>query len=388
MYVHNRPDCTRAPRPAPRAAHTSKETGAISSAPITEAAALAAAANELSRHAAVGIDTEFMRERTYYAQLCLVQLAADGIALCADPLALPSLDALRPLMGAPHQCKILHAARQDLEVLAPAVGALTNLFDTQVAAALIGFPAQVGYADLLRDALGVDLHKSQTRTDWSRRPLSPAQIEYALDDVRHLPALRAWLGERLERLGRSGWLEEEMTAIGGESMLPDPEQAWLRLRGFSELDPDRQRLAQQLAAWRERRAVSADRPRSWILPDAALRELVLQVPRDGAALARLRELPEGIRANSGAKLLELIDAAAVPLPAAPLPPRRRPDPERIATVSRLADLTRRLAAQLQLAPEILATRRELECLAAGERDAAVLRGWRREVIGAELLRAL
>ena len=134
--------------------------------------------------------------------------------------------------------------------------------------------------------------------------------------------------------------------------------------------------------------MSADRPRSWILPDAALRELVLQVPRDAAALARLRELPEGIRENSGAKLLELIAAARVPQPAAPLPQRRRPDPERVAAVARLADLTRQVGSQLRLAPEILATRRDLERLAGGERDGAVLRGWRREVIGAELLRAL
>ena len=372
----------------PRARHARKESGPISSAPITEPSALAAAASELSRHEAIGVDTEFMRERTYYAQLCLVQLAVDGLALCVDPLALPSLEPLRPLMAAPRKCKILHAARQDLEVLAPAVGPLSNLFDTQVAAALVGFPAQVGYGDLLRDSLGIDLHKNQTRTDWSRRPLSAAQIEYALDDVRHLPPLRAWLGERLESLGRRAWLDEEMAAIGSDLLAPEPEQAWLRLRGFADLDPDRQRLAQQLAAWRERRAMSADRPRSWILPDAALRELVLQVPRDAAALARLRELPEGIRDNSGAKLLELIAAAGVPRPAAPLPQRHRPDPERVAAVARLADLTRQVGSQLRLAPEILATRRDLERLAGGERDGAVLSGWRREVIGAELLRAL
>ncbi len=358
------------------------------SAPITNADALAAAAAELARHDAFGLDTEFMRERTYYAQLCLVQLAVDGLALCADPLALGSLEPLRPLMGAPATCKILHAARQDLEVLAPAVGALSNIFDTQVAAALVGFPAQVGYADLLRDSLGVDLHKNQTRTDWSRRPLSAAQIEYALDDVRHLLPLRAWLCDRLDRLGRRAWLEEEMAGISSESLAPDPEQAWLRIRAFAELDPERQRLAQMLAAWRERRAISADRPRSWILPDAALRDLVLQVPRDRAGLARLRELPEGIRENSGAQLLDVIAAAAVPQPAAPLPQRRRPDPAQLARVAQLADITRRIGAQLQLAPEILATRRELERLAGGQADGPVTSGWRREVIGTELLRAL
>ena len=360
----------------------------ISTAPITDSASLDAAALALSAHAVLGLDTEFMRERTYYAQLCLLQLGTDGIAVCVDPLALTSLDSLRPLFSARAPLKILHAARQDLEVLEPVVGPLHNVFDTQVAAALVGFPAQVGYADLVREILGVELHKSQTRTDWSRRPLSAAQIDYALDDVRHLPPLHAKLAERLGQLGRRGWFDEEMADIGSESFQVDPEQAWLRIKAFADLDPDRQRLARSLAAWRERRAMSSDRPRGWILPDAALRDIVLQVPRDRAALERVRELPEGIRANSGAQLLELVDAAAVANPAAPLPQRRRPDAQQLEQVARLADVTRRTAAALNLAPEVLATRRELEAVARGDRDGALLRGWRREAIGLELLKAL
>jgi len=364
------------------------ENTAIAAAPISDPAALAEAAATFSSHAVLGLDTEFMRERTYYAQLCLLQLGTDGFAVCVDPLALGALDALRPLLSASSPCKILHAARQDLEVLEPVVGALHNVFDTQVAAALVGFPAQVGYADLVREILGVELHKSQTRTDWSRRPLSAAQIDYALDDVRHLPALQARLAERLAQLGRRGWFDEEMADIGSESFQIDPEQAWLRIKTFADLDPDRQRLARSLAAWRERRAMSSDRPRGWILPDAALRDIVLQVPRDRAALERVRELPEGIRANSGAQLLELVDAAAVPDPAAPLPQRRRPDAQQLEQVARLADITRRIATSLNLAPEILATRREQEQLVRGDRDGALLRGWRREVIGLELLAAI
>ncbi len=329
-----------------------------------------------------------MRERTYYAQLCLLQLGGDGLAVCVDPLALTSLDVLRPLMSAAQPCKILHAARQDLEVLAPVVGTLQNVFDTQVAASLLGFPAQVGYADLVREVLGIELHKSQTRTDWSRRPLSAAQIDYALDDVRHLPPLRAKLAGRLEQLGRRGWFDEEMAQIGNETLLVDPDQAWLRIRTFADLDPDRQRLAQLLAAWRERRAMSSDRPRGWILPDAALRDIVLQVPRDHGGLERIRELPDGIRANSGAQLLELVNAAAVPHPAAPLQQRRRPDSRQVEQVTHLADIARRIAGSLELAPEILATRRELEALVRGERDGALLRGWRREILGLELLKAL
>ncbi len=358
------------------------------STPITDAAALSAAAAALAPHTALGLDTEFMRERTYYAQLCLLQLGADGACVCVDPLMLDTLEPLRPLMAAPGLCKILHAARQDLEVLAPAVGPLHNVFDTQVAASLVGFPAQIGYGDLVRELLGVELHKSQTRTDWSRRPLSTAQIEYALDDVRHLPPLREQLGERLERLGRAGWFSEEMAQLGGENFAIDPEQAWLRIKAFADLDPDRQRLARLLGAWRERRAMSSDRPRGWILPDGAFRDLVFQVPRDRAALTRLRELPDGIRENSGAQLLELISAAAVPEPPAALPQRRRPDPEQVDKVARLAGTARRIAATLGLAPEILATRRDLEQLARGQRDGPLLRGWRRETIGGELLKAL
>jgi len=360
----------------------------LTSTPITEEAALRAAAQSMAQSAVLGLDTEFMRERTYYAQLCLLQLSTESQALCVDPLALPSLEALRPLMASERSCKILHAARQDLEVLAPVVGPVSSLFDTQVAAALVGMPAQVGYAELVREKLGVELHKSQTRTDWSRRPLSAAQIEYALDDVRHLPPLRELLGERLDKLGRLAWFNEEMAQIERETYAVDPEQAWLRVRSFGDLDPDRARLARALAAWREQRAMRSNRPRGWILPDAALRDLVLQVPRDAAALGRITELPEGMRERSGAQLLSIIRDAAVPDPAPALPQRRRPDPAQLARVARLAAITRRVGNELQLAPELLATRRDMERLASGERDAAPLSGWRRAAVGEEMLKAL
>jgi ribonuclease D len=179
-----------------------------------------------------------------------------------------------------------------------------------------------------------------------------------------------------------------MAEIGSESFVIDPDQAWQRIKAFAELDPDRQRLAQGIAGWRERRAMSSDRPRGWILPDAALRDIVFQVPRSRSALERIRELPDGIRENSGAQLLELVSAAAVPEPPAPLPQRRRPDPEQVEQVTRLADLTRRVAGSLELAPEILATRRELEQFARGVHEGPLLRGWRRAVIGEELLKAI
>lgn len=338
---------------------------------------------------AIGLDTEFLRERTYFAQLCLLQLGlADG-PVCVDTLALDSLAPLAVVMGSATTCKVVHAARQDLEVLGPAVGPITPVFDTQVAAALAGMPAQVGYAQLCHELLAVTLAKEQTRTDWSRRPLSAGQIEYALDDARYLLPLRERLIATLQQLGRLAWFEEEMAQFDASaSFAVEPDQAWRRLRGLSDLDPVRQRVAQVLAAWRERRAVEADRPRGWILPDTALREMVLQVPRDSADLARIPDLPEGTRHRSGAQLLALIAAEQPPARLPELPPRRRPDPAHVEAVRRLAEVTQRVSRDLRLAPELLATRRDLERLVGGKRDGAPLRGWRRGVIGEELLQAL
>jgi ribonuclease D len=356
---------------------------------IRDAAALAGFAAAATDTNMIGIDTEFMRERTYYAQLCLLQIALPAGSAAIDTLALADLAALRPLMAAGGVRKVLHAARQDLEVLWPAIGALTGVYDTQVAAALTGLPPQIGYADLVERLLGVRLHKSQTRTDWTRRPLSPEQIAYALDDVRYLLPLRAQLDERLEQLGRRDWFEEEMGAYDGAgSFAVDPAEAWKRLKGLAELDPGRRELAQQLAAWREERAMASDRPRGWILPDAALRDIVLRVPRSEPELAQVAELPEGIRRNSGEQIIAIVSELGLPARLPPLPGRQRPDPERQQQVRRLADLTQATATRLGLAPELLATRRDLERLVAGARSGGPLEGWRRGVVGETLLAAL
>lgn len=357
---------------------------------INDSTTFAQLCAEMATHDVLGLDTEFMRERTYFAQLCLLQLSFGSRALCVDTLAMAAdLQAFRPLAGSSSICKVLHAARQDLEVLWPAAGAFKNLFDTQVAAALIGLPAQIGYGDLVRTLLKVDLRKAETRTDWTRRPLSDAQLAYAIDDVRHLIPLRDALRERLTQLKRWSWFEEEMAQLDAvNSFSVEPEEAWRRIKGVHELDSARQSLARTLAAWRERRAIQSDRPRSWILPDAALRDLVLWAPRTLDAMAELDELPTGIRNNSGADLLALIAAAQLPAQLPPLPRRRRPEPAETEAVRKLSQLTQQTGRELGLAPEILATRREMERLVAGDRDGGPLNGWRREVIGERLLQAL
>jgi ribonuclease D len=298
-----------------------------------------------------------------------------------DPLAAISLEVLKPLLAGAAAPKILHAARQDLEVLWPVFGALDPVYDTQIAASLVGLPAQIGYSELVRRLLGIELAKAETRTDWSRRPLTDAQLHYAVDDVAHLQALRELLDAQLAKLGRLGWLEEDLRDLARADLLfVDPEKAVERLRWSSELDPDRARLAQRLAAWRERRAMDKDRPRSWILDDAGLRTIVLRVPRTQAELAALPDLTAGFVERSGGAILELVQAAAMPATLAPLAQRQRPDPELQACVKRLGNALQARAQELSLVPEVLATRRDLESIARGAPISQVLHGWR----GAEL----
>ncbi len=354
---------------------------------IDTADALASFAAGAANAGALALDTEFMREKTYRAELCLVQIARGGEPVCIDPLKL-DFAPLVPLLTS-GAVKVMHAARQDLEVMLPAVGLVRPVFDTQIAAALAGFPSQVGYAELARRLLGVELAKAHTRTDWSRRPLSPEQQEYALDDVRHLVALRDHLVETLRSQGRLAWLEEELAGLSNADALQvAPEDAWKKVKGLPALDPARQKLVQAIAAWRERRAIDRNRPRGWILDDAVLREIVVRLPRSVDALATLPEMQESVVRKCGDELLALVQESGIGDPPPPLPRRERPDPERLALAKRLADIADSVAKSLEMSAEVLATRRELERLATGNRDVSLLRGWRAEVIGARLLAAL
>ncbi|HEV7607753.1 MAG TPA: ribonuclease D [Steroidobacteraceae bacterium] len=351
--------------------------------------ALAAFAASAARAPQLALDTEFMREKTYRAELCLLQIADGANAVCIDPLAISDLGSIAPLLGAAGTVKIMHAARQDLEVLFPAVGMVQPVFDTQIAAALAGHPSQVGYAELVRRLLGVELAKAHTRADWSRRPLSAEEQEYALDDVRHLAALRASLLDTLTAKGRVAWLDEELLALANpDTLRVAPEDAWKKVKGLPALDPGRQQLVQALAAWRERRADERNRPRGWILDDLSLREIALRLPRSPEALAALPEMQESVVRKCGEELLALVRDAGIGDQPPPLPRRERPDPEQLALVKRLAEVAAEVAKGLEINSEVLATRRELEKLAAGKRDVSLLRGWRASVVGEKLLAAL
>jgi ribonuclease D len=332
----------------------------------------------------LALDTEFMRVRTYYPELCLIQVAsADGIA-CIDPLAKLRFDPLLDVLHDPAITKVMHAGRQDLELFYLLDGRLPGpLFDTQIAAALLGFDDQIGYGRLVEQLLGVTLDKAHTRTDWAERPLSAQQLAYAAEDVEHLVTLYETLRSRLAARGRLGWLEEDARALLDASLYSvQPEEMWQRVKGQAGLrTPAQHNALALLAAWREREAMSRNRPRQWILKDAQLVALARTLPASRARLAVVPDLPRFVVERYASTLLELISAARE-RGGGDRPPRDATDPEH---VNRLAALVRERAAEHELSPALLAPRRELTQLLRGERDLAVMRGWRAELIGRDLL---
>jgi ribonuclease D len=360
-----------------------------SETPIRDPAALAARVASWPAAAPLAVDTEFVRERTYYPKLCLVQAAIGADIVLVDALAIADGGALARALADERRPKLAHAARQDIEALLPLTGApLAPVFDTQQAAALLGFPAQVGYADLVRQLLGVELAKGHARTDWARRPLSAEQLAYAADDVRYLPELAAALEQRLAAAGRRAWLEEESGGLRDVSLYRvEPADAWRRLKGLERLDAPALAAARALAAWRERRAMARDLPRGWILPDAAIHELAESRPRTREALARISAVPPGTAARAGEELLAAI--AAPPGEAGLVADGAgRPGPEQVRLQKALQKRLGELAAELDIQPEVLATRRELAAIARGDRDVAAMCGWRRKEVGEKLLAVL
>jgi len=351
---------------------------------------LAGLAHALERCGPIGLDTEFMRERTFFPGLCLLQLAAGAQIWCVDTLRCGSLDPLVPALTAPGAPKIIHSARQDLEAFYLNVKrVISPIFDTQIAAGCIGLKPQIGYADLVKTLLDVSLAKGQTRTDWSRRPLTPAQLEYAADDVAYLNEVADRLRERLRALGREQWAIEDCRALEDPSLYePDPADAWKRLRSLHKLPPAMRARAKVLAVWREKTARLRNLPRGWILDDEALFNIAESLPATPAALAAALSSRRPMSETPALELFEALRESASgamdTAPAADL----RPTPEQKALADRLARVVDAHAAALEISAEILATRGELKALAMGARDVAVLKGWRRPEIGEKLLAAL
>ena len=352
---------------------------------------LPALARNLESQSLIGVDTEFLRERTFFPKLCLLQLAADGNIWCVDTLRGGSLDALVPALTAPHTRKVIHAARQDLEAFYLGTKrVISPVFDSQIAAGCVGLKPQVGYAELVYTLLNISIPKGQTRTDWSKRPLTREQLDYAADDVLYLAEIAELLDARLRALGREQWAAEDCAALEDPRLYePEPSQAWERLKGIGELDPKPRARAKSVAIWREKLARERDLPRAWIIPDAAIFAVAHANPGSRAALGALAAMPANFNDAFGAGLLRTLHEEST-VPVADLNPGQdsRPTPEQKALTLRLAKIVDARAAELQVSAELLAPRGELKALAMGKRDSHALAGWRRGQIGERLLENL
>jgi ribonuclease D len=352
---------------------------------------LEALARTLDSQPSIGLDTEFLRERTFFPNLCLLQLAAGPDVWCVDTLRCGSLEPLVPALTSPNSRKVIHSARQDLEAFYLNVKRIVSpVFDTQIAAACVGFKPQMGYADLVQALLHVTLPKGQTRTDWSKRPLTPEQLEYAADDVIYLNEIAALLSERLRTLGREQWVLEDCAALEDPRLYePDPAQAWKRLRNVRQHPPAVRARAKALAVWREKIARARDLPRGWILADDAIFAVAAADPADPAALTDALPSRRPMKDSLAESLLEALRGGATEEVADAEPGRdARPTPEQRAVIDRLNRVVDARAAELELSPEILAPRGELKALAMGDRHGQALSGWRLEIIGKRLLEAL
>ncbi|WP_085308843.1 ribonuclease D [Planktotalea arctica] len=362
---------------------------------ITTTDALAAYCSEARKHPYVTVDTEFLRERTYYAKLCLVQLAMpgkdDSNGCLVDPLAPGiSLDPLYDLFRDTSVVKVFHAARQDIEIFQVDAGVIpAPLFDTQVASMVCGFGEQVGYETLVRKIAKHELDKSSRFTDWSRRPLSDAQSTYALADVTHLRQVYEFLAKKLKDAGRSHWVDEEMQILTDpETYITRPENAWMRVK-TRNTGPRFLAIVRELARFRENYAQTKDVPRSRVYKDDALGELAATKPKDHAELGRSRLLLRDARRGDIAEGILAAVKTGMNCPESDLPRVDR-SREKLQVNPALADLLRVLlktkTASVGVASKLVAPASDLDAIAAGERDVSALQGWRFEVFGEDALK--
>ncbi len=340
--------------------------------------------SNLTHHDHLGVDTEFMREKTYFAQLCLVQVATDDDIYCVDPLTDGGQQEFWQALLA--RDWVVHSARQDIEVVFQTTGSMpASIFDTQVAAGLLGYPAQMGYAGLIKDLFDIDMAKSHTRADWTKRPLREAYLQYAAEDVEYLLPAYERLGERLDRESRLDWARQD------SRLLLDPQlygvgadQAVERLKGARSFQGRKRAAAGRLAAWRESEAIRRNRPRQWILRDNVLLEIAYKLPTSEEQLAAIEGLSPKLVNRLGKTLLQAVDASATDennyRPPSP------PGEEQKALLKEMQARVAQCAEDLGLAAETVASKRELAAIIEfGTQQSRVFSGWRRDIIGNDLL---
>lgn len=348
---------------------------------------------DMMRGASVlAVDTEFHREKTYYPKFCLLQLATDEVSAIVDPLALSDLSPLRELLEDPSTCKVFHAGRQDIGLLIREVGCSPYpVFDTQIAAGVLGHPQQMGYGALVKAFMNISLDKADSFTDWTMRPLSATQVEYAIGDVLYLPAIYRKMTGQLEELGRSSWLTSEFEDLRDPANYEvDVEESWRKVKRISSLTRKQLAVVMTIATWREQSAQQRDVPRKWILTDEVIVELARKQPRNTSELFQVRGLRDRLTQRSAKEILDRI-AAVIASDPETWPKLDRHVPQKKvddSVIELLESLLRLRARENDVTPKFIATRDDLENLASGNRDIDLVRGWRRDLVGDDLVALL
>lgn len=336
----------------------------------------------------LAVDTEFLRVKTYYPQLCLIQIATANHIACIDPLAINNLDPILDIIYNPEITVVFHAARQDLELFYLLRDTLPNkVFDTQLAATILGYGEQIGYGNLVKKCINVDLDKAHSRTDWAKRPLDPAQIAYAADDVRYLRDVYKLLSQELADKDRSHWLEDDFLTLANiDTYKPDHDNIWRKVKGFARLKGVQLAVLKQLAAWREQRAIKSNRPRRWILQDDVLISLAKLAPGSMDKLSMIGLLETSTINRYGKTLLaEIKQAKSLPKEQWPVLKKKQPlSQQQNAIVDALMALVKKLCDEQSIAPVAVTSRKEMERMISGETDLPILQGWRNEIVGHHL----
>lgn len=359
---------------------------------ITEQDELEKFCEQLQDSRWLALDTEFIRERTYDSQLCLIQIADATRLACIDPLTLNSLEPLVILLDKPTILKVFHAANQDLEIFYRLNRQVPQpLFDTQIGAALLGYGDQIGYAALVKQLLHIDLDKSHTRTNWQQRPLKAKQIEYALNDVKYLAELYPLIRAQLEKKDRLDWVIEDSAQLINPALFQtNLAECWQQVKGANKLKRQQLNVLKHLAAWREQRAIDKNRPRRWILKDHILLELATQQPSHHDELTTIPDLEPRIAKEFGGTFLQLIQTALAESNQhwPENKHRAKPTATEAAILKQLNAILQNHAGTANLNANLICSRGDLYRLIRGERNLPLLRGWRLALAGKAILEEL
>jgi len=333
----------------------------------------------------LAVDTEFERIKTYYPELCLIQVANADVAAIIDTIAITNLDTFFEILYDESITKVFHSAHQDLEIFLNLKGSVpTPVFDTQIAAPLLGYAEQIGYAKLVKQISGVELSKAFTRSDWKFRPLNKGQLQYAINDVIYLGLIYVEFVEKLEKLNRSSWLVKDFSALADpDRYQPDPEHVWKKIREAKKLKGEKLAVLQKLAAWREVTARQENRPRNWLIKDDAIVDMAQLLPEDMSELSRIKNLQDRFLNKHGEKLLGIIRKARnnSPEPLVEVIRREKLTGQQEAMVDAFSVIVRLQAEIHEMNPNTLASRKELQAFIQNQDESVLLSDWRKPLIG-------